>query len=295
MEKDGSGKKLHLEIIRMIAVCLVVMNHTDVYFLYFSNTSHPVTYMVSLFCSVICRINVPLFFMVSGALLLKRKEGIRELYRKRVVRMVIVLVLFSAVQYLVAGLGGEMEAMGIGDFCTRLYTGNVLDSYWFLYTYSGILLGLPFFRKMAWGMEEKEFRYLFLLKVLFDIVFRLVAVYTGYACNVEVVLVADSVFYLFAGYYMEWVISKNSYGRNGMMGKMAVSGMALVFGSMFFVWLEYRVTGEYSQNCLGIFMPFLTIITYYMVKSFCSSHVLPERMQKSVLYLGSRVFGIYLV
>ncbi len=292
-----SGKMVHLEVIRILAVCLVVLNHTDVYFLYFSETSHPATYAVSLFASVLCRINVPLFFMVSGALLLKKKESIRELYRKRVARMLAVLVLFSAVQYLAAGFLGDLDGgMGAADFFSRLYTGQVLDSYWFLYAYLGVLIALPFLRKLAWGMEEAEFRYLFALKVLFDIVFRLAAVYTGDTVRVEALLVTDPVFYLFAGYYMEWVADRKLFVMRGMRkGLPAALCILLVFGSMGLVYLEYRVKGVYTQDCLGIFAPFLTIIVYGMVKSFCGRHVLPERMQHAVLYLGSTVFGVYLV
>ena len=63
--KPEKSKMVHLEVIRILAVCLVVFNHTDGYFLYFTTTDHPITYLVSLFFSVLCRINVPLFFMVS--------------------------------------------------------------------------------------------------------------------------------------------------------------------------------------------------------------------------------------
>ncbi len=291
-----SGKIVHLEAIRILAVCLVVLNHTDVYFLYFSETSNPLTYVVSLFCSVLCRINVPLFFMVSGALLLKKRESIRELYRKRVVRMLAVLVLFSAVQYLAAGFSGELDSgMGAADFFSRLYTGRVLDSYWFLYAYLGVLAALPFLRKLAWGMEEADFRYLFVLKVLFDVVFRLAAVYTGNAVRVEVLFVSDSVFYLLAGYGVEWVADGKPFGRESRRRGAAALGMLLTLVSMGLVYLEYRVKGAYSQDCLGIFAPFLTIIVYDMVKSFCGRHVLPERVRRAVLYLGSTVFGVYLV
>lgn len=295
-EKGLRGKKVHLEVIRLLAVCLVVFNHTDGYFLYFSNTENPATYMVSLFFSVLCRINVPLFFMVSGALLLPKEESIRELYQKRVKRILLVLLLFSVLQYMVFVRGRVgAEETGIRDFVFRFYTGNIADSYWFLYAYLGVLAGLPLFRKMAGGMGTEEFRYLFFLKLLSDVIFRLTAVYRGWAAALEIPLVTDSVFYLFAGYYMERVAPEEWYDRKDIRRGAAAAGAGLVLGSMALVWLEYKVTGAYSQNCLGIFSSILTIIAYYMVKSFCGSHAGSERVRNMVVYLGSTVFGAYLI
>lgn len=296
MEKVLNGKKVHLEVIRLLAVCFVVFNHTDGYFLYFSNTENSVTYTVSLFFSVLCRMNVPLFFMVSGALLLRKEESISELYRKRVGRILLVLLLFSVLQYVVSVWSGmETGEMGIRDFLFRFYTGNIADSYWFLYAYLGVLAGLPLFRKMAGGMGMEEFRYLFCLKLLSDVVFRLAAVYTGRAAAMEIPLVTDSVFYLFAGYYMEWEAPEEWYGRKDIGRGAAAAGVGLVLVSMALVWLEYKVTGAYSQNCLGIFSSILTIIAYYMVKSFCGSYAMSGRVRNMVVYLGSTVFGIYLI
>ncbi len=296
MERIQSGKKVYLEVIRLLAVCLVIFNHTDGYFLYFSNTDNPVTYMVSLFFSVLCRINVPLFFMVSGALLLGKKESIKELYRKRIKRILQVLLLFSGLQYIVSVQGriGAGEA-GIGDFLVRLYTGNIADSYWFLYAYLAVLAMLPLFRKMAGGMDAEDFRYLFFLKLLSDVVFRLTAVYTGCTAGMEIPLVTDSIFYLFAGYYMEWKVPEERYDGKGIAERATAAGAGLILVSMALVWLENRVLGAYSQSCLGIFSPILTIIAYYMVKSCCSRHVMSQKVQDAVICLGSAVFGIYLI
>lgn len=45
--------------------------------------------------SVITKINVPLLFMVSGALLLEKQEDILTVLRKRISRIGMVILLFS--------------------------------------------------------------------------------------------------------------------------------------------------------------------------------------------------------
>ena len=77
MEKARMGKEknkeVYIEVLRIVAVFLVIFNHTDGYFLYYSNTENPLTWWFSFLGSVLCRINVPLFVIISGALLLGKE------------------------------------------------------------------------------------------------------------------------------------------------------------------------------------------------------------------------------
>lgn len=67
-------KKYHLEVIRILAILMVMYNHSAA-FMSFSNQSG-VEYAISFLFSMVCKGAVPLFFMVSGALLLgKMKVG----------------------------------------------------------------------------------------------------------------------------------------------------------------------------------------------------------------------------
>lgn len=293
-------KKVYLEIIRFIAACLVVFNHTDGYFLYFASTENVLTYGVSLFFSVLCRINVPLFFMVSGALLLGKEEDIKTLYKKRIGRIAAVILIFSALQY-IAGMLSARGFMGSGgagygpaDFFRKVYSGSVIEPYWFLYSYLAVLIALPFLRRMAGSMTAAEFRYLFVLKTVFDIGLRLIGVYTGVFVNLELFILADNIFYVLFGYYMECIVPESSYRRRGS-GKAAGLCAGLTALSAAAVIGEYAVTGAYSQNLLGIFNPILTMAVYYMVKSFCMEHVLPDKLQSVCVRLGGAVFGIYLL
>lgn len=88
------NKKLHIEMLRIIAVVMVVLNHSDLYYTYFTNTDSVLTFSVSLLLSCICRINVPLFMMITGALLIPKAESWSVIFKKRISRMLVVLVAF---------------------------------------------------------------------------------------------------------------------------------------------------------------------------------------------------------
>ena len=80
--QQTNDKKIYFELMRVIAVGLVIFNHIDGYTLYqVSSGSAQWFYM---FLTMITRINVPLFFMISGALLLRKQEEFPLVLKKRV-------------------------------------------------------------------------------------------------------------------------------------------------------------------------------------------------------------------
>ena len=87
------GKKIYIEMIRIIACSLVIFNHLRGYDLYTISSGIKQFFYMSL--TMITRIHVPLFFMISGSLLLNRNDDIGGVLKKRVVRIVIVVMFFD--------------------------------------------------------------------------------------------------------------------------------------------------------------------------------------------------------
>lgn len=82
---ERSTRIVYLEYMRIVACALVIFNHSPGYTLYsVSSGIRQVFYMT---LTMITRINVPLFFMVSGVLLLGKKESWRQLFKKRIIRI----------------------------------------------------------------------------------------------------------------------------------------------------------------------------------------------------------------
>ena len=146
---------LSLDLLRIFAILLVIFNHTNERGFYRVLTDDPGTflYWFNLFFSVACKVAVPLFFMISGALLLKKDESIGATY-KRGIRIVIDHVLFSLLFY-------EVQAWQTGIPLTlkAFLTGTVHTNFphlWYLYTYIGFLLVVPVLRGFVRGLTERE-------------------------------------------------------------------------------------------------------------------------------------------
>lgn len=156
--ETGRSKErtVYLEICRIIAVFCIMYQHTggrgaDAW-LYTESTW---VYMTSLTGRIISSIGVPLFWMISGALLLSKKEPWEKVYRKRISRIAGVLFLFSVVRYFYLCIVGEQDGY-VGEFFQRFYTQEIFLPYWFLYEYLGMLFVLPFLRKMVQNLTEQE-------------------------------------------------------------------------------------------------------------------------------------------
>lgn len=106
-------RNAYFDVLRVLAILLVVFNHLPGYLLY--QTCSGLKAWAYMLLTMFTRINVPLFLMVSGALLLGKEESTSRLIKHRVSRIVAVTVLFSALCYF---LKAEDPTLGgfFGDF-----------------------------------------------------------------------------------------------------------------------------------------------------------------------------------
>lgn len=89
-------RKTYLDLLRIIAIVLVLFMHVDGYDLYLTSKN---LRWIHIFMMLVPKISVPLFLMISGALLLRKTESIKYTLKHRVLRMAIVLVVFSALVF----------------------------------------------------------------------------------------------------------------------------------------------------------------------------------------------------
>ena len=138
------GRRLDLELMRVIACFFVIFNHTgeNGFFRFSLCDSGSFRFWVYLAVSIFCKFSVPLFFMVSGALLLEREESLGRLWRHRIGKIALVLLAWSFFYYLDEVWLGWRE-FRLGDFAGQFLWGNWNLSFWYLYAYLAMLMTLP--------------------------------------------------------------------------------------------------------------------------------------------------------
>ena len=293
----GTGQKeCWLELLRIIAVVGVIFNHTDGFYLYYSNTGSRLTFAYSLLASIFCRMAVPLFLMISGSVLLGKRESTSTLYKKRVLRISCILFFTSAFYYMLQILRGKRTGYSLADFVRELLDGEIQESLWYLYLYLGILLLLPVLRKLAASLNQQEYKYLILLQGIFSTLVPAFERLTGFAVRSELYLFNLYLFYFLSGYWWspekEKTDSKLYHTENVWSIGMFFTAWAISAG---IILEQHDITGVYDQSLLDLMIPIMAQSFFVWIRNAEKRHPLSGKKRSIILRTGSCVFGIYLL
>lgn len=268
-------------------------------------------YYPLLFLSILCKIAVPVFFMISGALLLGREESYRELYTKRVARMLFVLLLFSFLEYCyklamgAGNVGAAFDAVVSGfhpsDFFREIYSEEQAAAYWYLYAYLAFLVMLPLLRRMVRAMRAADYGYLAVVQLLVVGVLPILEyLLWGGAYTLQkdfhiVIVTTACVFYPLMGYALEHVIKERLYtGKNVLF--LAAAGIAAIVICSVLTTSRMQATGDKTAQVFHeslIVLPACAV--YTAAKFFCEKYRVPRWIKCFVVTAGGTVFGVMLL
>lgn len=161
---DGKMKReknYNIELLRVLSCFLVICIHVSNYYSRGFGSISQSSYLFSLVVNGISRIAVPIFFMISGALLLE--EPIRlEKSVQRTMGLLIPLVGWS-ILYSLWNLWYRNQDYALES----LFEAPVKRHLWFLYALFGIYLILPFLQCMLQNMSKQLLQYFVVLLLLF--------------------------------------------------------------------------------------------------------------------------------
>lgn len=301
MEKK---KKIHLELLRFLAILLVIFNHTgSAGYLYFTGVASSPLYPLYFTLSVLCKIAVPLFWMVSGALLLDKEESIRDIFRRRFLRMAIVLAVFSFLYYLYSAKGNAGFRFSPVYFAELLYSTDLAPAFWYLYAYLGMLIILPVLRRAAKGMSNAEFMYFFAAMLLLRGILPVLeyALWRG-RVSVNASFIAnffsyDVVFFLM-GYFLEHRLPAEKLRRS-------TAWILLLFGAVAIVLIEggtqlllndgRLMTDAQAEKFYAglLFLPSAAV--YYSARLIFRDADENAALSRVIIALGSVSFGVMLL
>lgn len=167
------------DVLRILACFLVIVNHTiEGLFKYFPSKTGYLSFAVFYFC----KIAVPIFLMISGALLIPKEESLKKLFFKRIFRMIIILLVFSFVSGLIYKTIAISSTRSILTFLKSLLIKPIWPYWhlWYLYAYTALLFSLPIIRKMCSSMNKKDYYYYFICWIVFSSFLPFIAKIKGF-------------------------------------------------------------------------------------------------------------------
>ena len=143
------SRESNLDIIRCVATILVVGVHCNGY--YFHKPAlgiHSFDWLASATFASLCRICVPLFFILSGYLLLRVDVILFEFCRKRLRRIVLPLLFWSAIYLCLRVLLGT-DRISLPSAVRLFYNAEVYYHLGFLYSLVAVYVAIPILAPLA--------------------------------------------------------------------------------------------------------------------------------------------------
>lgn len=255
-------KIIHLEIIRLIALYCIVYNHIG--YVLFEGLEKPFEISVSVLLSILCKAGVPLFFMVSGALLLGREESWADVYKKRVFRIAIIIVVFNTIRFLYECYITKVRTFSVVYLVKGILTGNILHPYWFLYAYLSVLLILPILRIIVRNLDSQGKKCLLGLIILFYMIIPLKALVVNQQWQVTL-LIDEKICYMFLGYFIEKELKEEHINwKNKFV--VSVGAVTAIVISFWMIIRPYVQGGEFATEHIPMLSMPLACAVFYLIK-----------------------------
>lgn len=289
------NRKSYLDIVRIFACFMVIINHTMGLMDQYGNISI-YKWFVSDIIFGICKVGVTLFVFLTGILLLDKEETYAK-WGKRILHMVVLAYVWSVIygEFWNVYFSGKINLKVLWDCLLSFVYKEGSWHLWYLYMLIGIYIMLPMLRKIAIHMTQNDWKlflgiwFIFGMAVPFcNTIFPSII---HFHQNFAVPLFTGFVPLLFVGNYVN-----KTNKKGGTVAAMAVLFLAIVI-IVFFTYKHTSTEGHFSRifddsACFPVVLEAISI--FYLIKSWGGniSNITVRRILKEV---SECTFGIYLL
>ena len=266
-----------VDLIRVIGAFLVVMAHIS----YQGGGSA----LISSYYFVISRIAVPLFFMVSGYLLLRKEESYEDFFRKRALKVLIPFFVWSVIYMLWKREGFDIpfSMKLVASYLLKILRGPRENHLWFFYALIGLYLFTPILRVFVARASVRDLVYFCGLWFLVVPVFSFLQEFTPIKIGFELYFIAG-----YSGYFMlGYLLGMFQYTKYQLYG---LSFLFLMF-SVGTTVLSHLVKSEYFVGYLSMNIVLMTAFAFILLREV----QIGDNLYRFLVPFSRASFGIYLV
>ena len=269
------------DVLRVIAMIMVIIVHvSNLYSRYYGLISNS-SYLFSLIFNTISRISVPIFFMISGALLLDRDFN-KDKYLKRIFRFLQVIVVWDII-YLI------WEYFFFGTTYSKLYT-LIFEPFrshlWFLYTIILLYIIQPLLKILLDKLNSKYKIFLFIAWFLlgtFSMFYPFITEHYTTICYIG---------YFILGKYLYDFISNHDLSKYNVI---IVIMILLCFIASIFLNYTASIKLNMFYNSFFAFRTPYIILASLLFFILLYNLVHNRNHKKVIMLLSDLSFGIYLI
>jgi surface polysaccharide O-acyltransferase-like enzyme len=283
-----------VDLIRVVAIFLVVLIHVSGQLTNAWGKIPNDQWIIADIYGGIARVAVPLFFMISGYLLLPRSESLRIFYTKRMPKILIPFVAWSLI-YLGWYCGNHPNICTPGFAWDLLLVQGTYYHLWFLYSLISIYLVLPVLRLMVRPDTDKGILwYLLALWLIFQPILTIAHKFWNFSIKINAPLATGFLCYFVLGYLLgEITLSRT---------RIFLSAIVWVFSALITIvgtYLFTRNSGEFD----GFFYDFVSInvilassAAFMLLRWISEANIFASSTAYALMRtFAISTFGIYLI
>jgi len=296
-----------VDLIRVVSAFLVVVIHigwqgdqtSSTYYTLLRGALPDTHWLFANFVDTFMWCAIPLFFMVSGYLILNKPNSLKHGYFKRLLKIGIPLfawsIIYLIIRYWLYGVDHMGNPPSIYNGIRCILTNNVAAHFWFLYVLLSLYIAAPILRSYLKSASRENKIYFILLlgcacflwpiisdvlKMLFDI----------NKVNFDFYIVSGFVGYFVAGYLLGQQAISPRICLLCLISFTLITIIITVVGLYFF---ESEIVRSELANYLRIplVLMLFTVLKYVGDAEFYQR----SRLSAGISYLAPLTFGIYLI
>ena len=244
------------------------------------------------------RFCVPMFVIISGALLLRAGTtvSIKEVFLKRLPRILIPLVFWSIVYVLFDNYNSDktFSEINVKELVKTFYEGPVAYHLWFLYMLIGIYLLYPVINFFITAAEEIHVRYFLIVWFLVNCIIGILDIIFNVNIGIELNFFTGYVGYFVLGYYLNTFLFTIQALRNAYLLGIAGFIISVLFPYLCIA-LHIQVRHALIESDFTPDIVFSAAGLFLWMKNKYAEVEKPTGTHKVINEISKESLGIYLV
>lgn len=288
-------KKRYIEYLRVISMLSVVAIHVCITAL--SDFSPTSVWESILYLDIrnIFHFAVPVFFMISGALMFPPEKDltIKKLLRRYILKYGAVIVIFGWVYALLEDFFNYHE-ISISSFIRSfigMLEGKTWNHMWYMYTLFGIMLIVPILRAIVIRFNQNEIKFFVIISGLFLSIMPIVSHYCNFELGVELPFNSVYCVYMLLGFWIDSgtiKIPKKLSILGIIVSPIIITGLSVAEQLN---WMDSSVWVGYSSPLIAAF----AISCFGFAKNVDVVKETKVNTPAIIEVLGKYSFGIYII
>lgn len=284
----------YFDLLRVLSMCAVVYLHVAAPGL--RQSVNPRLWHVSNLLTSLATAAVPIFFMISGALLMRseRTADPRYVLTHRLPRILLPFLLWSGIEIFAAYR--QRGAAAAWSMLSSVTSTPVIVPFWFVYAIVPLYLLSPLLKRMTDALSPRLARYLIglwlvctiLPKTVLDFLPDSLRAHAAAHPTYTLTLLGGFLGYFLLGAFLDRLARPVPKKLLALIAGLDV--LLIAFGT----WWDTQRLGQYAEqfkSYLSLYVVVLAVCLFLLAREFCAKRTLPEK--PLALFSGASYF-VYL-